>query len=40
MVPEWVSGKDGQVWGERVWAEVATEIERVQPGCVSQALKA
>ena len=35
-VPEWVSNDEGQGLQKRIWKELVTRLEAVQPGCISQ----
>ncbi|KAL2207426.1 short-chain dehydrogenase [Sarocladium strictum] len=37
-VPEWITNDDGKLWAERVWSQVAAELEKIEPGCVRKAL--
>lgn len=35
-VPDWVSNVEGQRLQKGIWKELATRLEGVQPGCISQ----
>ncbi len=36
---EWVTNEDGQEAQKRVWDEVASELEEIEPGCVKTLLE-
>ncbi|KAI1383975.1 putative short-chain dehydrogenase/reductase family protein [Hypoxylon trugodes] len=39
QVPEWVKGEEGRKLGERIWNDIAVELEKIEPGCLDRVLR-